>query len=127
MAISRGEMKRAASSIRRRTVCAKVIYSRAGTVVRAASSPEIRSELGNPFEQPDHAHLGSLAVRGHILSHFDLAPVLAVILIGSPQHLFVSHGGTPAQPFLDARRIEEKVFGDHLVVIRTERRNFKMI
>src|ERR1700733_14860891 len=107
-AIASGETKRAASSITKRTNSAKLIYSRVSR---------------NPFEQSNYTHLGGLAVRGDILASLYLSPVLAVVLVGAPKHLFVGHGGTPAQAFLDARCIEEKIFRDHLVVIRTQRRN----
>src|SRR3984957_17261629 len=83
------------------------------------ASPEARGSR-DPLEQPDHAHFGSLAVRRNILASFYFTPVLAVILISAPKHFFVRHRGAPAQALLDARCIEEKVFGDHLIVIRPQ-------
>src|ERR1035437_2748044 len=82
-----------------------------------------RKRLRHPLQQPDNSHGGGAGVGRHLAcARFDLLAAFRVIQIRLDHHLLVRQGGMPAQTLADPCRIEDKIFGDHLVVIWTPRR-----
>src|SRR5215471_4976252 len=113
---------RGGKSPRRLTPHRRQIRYRSAVPAGGRNGRDRGQELRHPFEQPDDAHLRRLAMSRHILPALNFRPVPLVVFVSAPKHFLVRQRRPPAQQPLYLTGIEQKVFGDHLVMVRPERR-----